>query len=320
MDMDKWPYHSGLKTTATFIGNKKRKTEALRLFEDFRESNIEKIEKFVKGHELSSTTWVPDYDRPYRQFNVSYDSDAYAIMFSGGFDSLSLALRHLEKKERVYLLSVGFNYDERCSAWLTAQILKSVYGESNVKFIKLFDTILIDGEGTSGLAQQPICAFYASHMPEDVFEDIKAVECAYVMNDDAISYLSELKAIYSNAMKCHSVSRSRKDFPPMKFPLSKVQHHENICYVRRIEEKYDVIFPTLSAEYIRSRMYEAKNDFVYIIEGECNQDKPNKKCDVHAYIFIEHFRHIGSLKEEFSHSLTKRIKERLENVAEKLES
>ena len=318
--MNKWPYHSGLKTTATFVGNRKRKTDALRLFENFRESNIEKIEKFVKGHELSSKTWMPDYDRPYNMSGVSYESDAYAIMFSGGFDSLSLALRHLEKKERVYLLSVGFNEDERCSAWLTAQILKSVYGEDNVKFIKLFNEILIDGEGTSGLAQQPICAFYASHMPEVVFEDIKAVECAYVMNDDAISYLSELKAIYSNAMKCHSVSRSRKEFPPMRFPLSKVQHYENIDYVRRIEEKYDVIFPTLSAEHVLSRMYETKNDFVYIIEAGENQDKPNKECDVHAYIFIEHLRHIGSLKEEFSHSLTKRIKERLGKAVETLES
>jgi len=316
--MSKWLYHSGLKTTATFIGNRKRKTEALRLFECSREDNIEKIEKFVKGHELSSKTWRLDYDRP--SAYDAYDSDAYAIMFSGGFDSLSLALRHLEKKERVYLLSIGFHEDERCSAWLTAQILKSVYGEDNVKFIKLFDEILIDGEGTFGLTQQPICAFYASHMPEVVFEDIKAVECAYVMNDDAISYLSELKAIYSNAMKCHSVSCSRKDFPPMRFPLSKVQHHENIDYVRRIEEKYDVIFPTLSAEHIRSRMYEAKNDFVYIIEAGENQDKPNKECDVHAYIFIEHLRQINSLKEVFSHSLTKRIKERLEKVAETLES
>ena len=309
MYVDKWPYHSGLKTTATFIGNKQRKTDALRLFEDSRESNIEKIERFVKGHELSSKTWKPSYDRPYSTFGTSYDSDAYAIMFSGGFDSLSLALRHLEKKERVYLLSVGFNEDERRSAWLTAQILKSVYGEDNIKFIKLFDTILIDGEGTSGLAQQPICAFYASHMPDAVFESIKAVECAYVMNDDAISYLSELKAIYSNAMKCHSVSRSRKDFPPMRFPLSKVTHHENIAYVRQVEEKYDVIFPTLSAEYVQSRMYEAKNDFVYIIEAGSNQDKPNKECDVHAYIFIEHLRHIGSLKEEFSRSTTESIKE-----------
>ena len=278
-------FKSGLRSTATFSGVCGCKTEALRLFESSRNKNIVRIEKFAEAHKAEAIDWEPFYDI------VSYDEEAtgkppvYAIMFSGGFDSLSLALRHLEKKERVCLMSVGFNENERCSAWLTVQILKSIYGEEYIKLIKLFDTITVrNGESTSGLTQQPFCAFYASHMPDSVADTAKAVECAYVMNDDAISYLNELKAIYSNAMKCHK----NKSFPPMKFPLSKTAHFENIEYVQQIEAKHDVIFPALSSEFVKARMYKTKCKRVYIIEAGSNQEKPNKECDVYAYVFIEH--------------------------------
>ena len=73
-------------------------------------------------------------------------------MFSGGFDSLSLALRHLEKGERVVLLSVGFS-EERTTSSLTVKLLKSIYNNAVVGPIKLFADIFIDLEGVNGLMQ-----------------------------------------------------------------------------------------------------------------------------------------------------------------------
>lgn len=228
--------------------------------------------------------WKSEFQSPLHDLSP-WPKDSYAIMFSGGFDSLSLALRHLEKGERVYLLSIGFS-EERVSSSLTIQFLKSVYGEEVVIGpIKLFSDIYVDGESMTGLTQQPFTAFYASYMPDYVRRSIKAVECAYIMNDDAISYQNEIKAIYNNAMKCHFTER---EYPPMKFPLTKVTHKENLDYVASIEKKYQIIFPAFSSEGLVCKKYIDRNhNILYTIRGGINSNKPNKMCNVSGYLILE---------------------------------
>lgn len=240
--------------------------------------NASKIE-----NKLFFREWKPEFQN---SLSLSpWPKDSYAIMFSGGFDSLSLALRHLEKGERVYLLSIGFS-EERVSSSLTIQFLKSVYGkEVVIGPIKLFSDIYVDGESMTGLTQQPFTAFYASYMPDYVCHSIKAVECAYIMNDDAISYQNEIKAIYNNAMKCHFTEH---EYPPMKFPLTKVTHEENLEYVAKIEKKYQIIFPAFSSEGLVCKKYIDGNDnILYTIRGGINSNKPNKMCNVSGYLILE---------------------------------
>ena len=239
--------------------------------------NASEIEK-----KLIPREWKPNFE--YGN-TCTWNKNAYAIMFSGGFDSLSLALRHLEKGERVYLLSIGFS-EERISSSLTIQFLKSVYGkEAVIGPIKLFSNIYVDGECINGLTQQPFTAFYAAHMPDYVRCSIKAIECAYIMNDDAISYQNEIKAIYNNAMKCHFTEH---EYPPMKFPLIKVTHEENLDYVASIEKKYQIIFPAFSSEGLSCDKYIDGNDnILYTIRGGINSNKPNKMCNVSGYLILE---------------------------------
>ena len=240
--------------------------------------NASEIEK-----KLFPREWKPEFQESLYNLS-SWPKDSYAIMFSGGFDSLSLALRHLEKGERVFLLSVGFS-EERTTSSLTVKLLKSIYNNAVIGPIKLFAPIFIDLEGGNGLVQQPFTAFYAAHMPDRVRQVVKAVECAYVLNDDAISFQNELKAIYNNSVKCHILD---KENPPLKFPLTKVSHYENIEYVANIEKKYQIIFPALSSEGLICNKYTDKNDnTLYTIKGGLNFDKPNKKCDVSGYLILE---------------------------------
>lgn len=240
--------------------------------------NASEIEK-----KLFPREWKPEFQESLYNLS-SWPKDSYAIMFSGGFDSLSLALRHLEKGERVFLLSVGFS-EERTTSSLTVKLLKSIYNDAVIGPIKLFASIFIDLEGGNGLVQQPFTAFYAAHMPDRVRQVVKAVECAYVLNDDAISFQNELKAIYNNSVKCHILD---KENPPLKFPLTKVSHYENIEYVANIEKKYQIIFPALSSEGLICNKYTDKNDnTLYTIKGGLNSDKPNKKCDVSGYLILE---------------------------------
>ncbi len=240
--------------------------------------NASEIEK-----KLFPREWKPEFQESLYNLS-SWPKDSYAIMFSGGFDSLSLALRHLEKGERVFLLSIGFS-EERTTSSLTVKLLKSIYDDAVIGPIKLFAPIFIDLEGGNGLVQQPFTAFYAAHMPDRVRQVVKAVECAYVLNDDAISFQNELKAIYNNSVKCHILD---KENPPLKFPLTKVSHYENLEYVASIEKKYQIIFPALSSEGLICNKYTDKNDnTLYTIQGGTNSDKPNKKCDVSGYLILE---------------------------------
>lgn len=274
----------------TFTNSKEdKKYDILRIYDDYNSTishNLERnIRLTIKKKNLCKREWKPDFDysHSYYAAHSSWDKDSYAIMFSGGFDSLSLALRHLEKGERVFLLSIGFS-DEQISSSLEVKLLKSIYGEAVIGPIKLFDQIYVDGESTSGLTQQPFTAFYATHMPDAVRNSIKALECAYIMNDDAISFQNELKAIYNNAMKCHTPGRP---YPPIKFPLTKVSHEENIEYVSMIEKKHNVIFPALSSIIVDCSKYVGKENDLYTIIGSENEEKSNKKCNIHGYLIIE---------------------------------
>jgi hypothetical protein len=257
--------------------------DIIRLYDGEEAGPLSKVYIASDKKKLVAKEWKPEFQESL--FNLStWPKDSYAIMFSGGFDSLSLALRHLEKGERVFLLSIGFS-DEQTTSSLTVKLLKSIYNNAVIGPIKIFAPIYIDLEGGNGLLQQPITAFYASHMPDKVREVVKAVECAYVMNDDAISFQNELKAIYNNSIKCHILDKER---PPLKFPLTKVSHEENLEYVASIEKKYQIIFPALSSEYIECRKFaDRNNNTLYIIQGGINSDKPNKMCNVSGYLILE---------------------------------
>lgn len=258
--------------------------DIIRLYDGEEDKPFAKVyNAFEVEQKLFRREWKPEFQESL--YNLSpWPKDSYAIMFSGGFDSLSLALRHLEKGERVFLLSVGFS-EERTTSSLTVKLLKSIYNNAVIGPIKLFAPIFVDLEGGNGLVQQPFTAFYASHMPNSVRRVVKAVECAYVMNDDAISFQNELKAIYNNSMKCHILD---KEHPPLKFPLTKISHEENLEYVANVEKKYQIIFPAFSSEGLSCSKFVDRNDnTLYTIRGGINSDKPNKRCDVSGYLILE---------------------------------
>jgi hypothetical protein len=210
-------------------------------------------------------------------------------MFSGGCDSLSLVLRHLEKGENVALCHVIFNEDETCAAYLTYKLLKKVYGEKVLGFFKLFDPIYVhNGEDTYGYCQQPIASFYAAMIPRSLKDNCKAIESAYIMNDDAISYIKELKAIYNNTVAFKFLEKK----VPYKFPLSKVKHSENVEYIKSIEEKYDIVFPTGSCERPLFTAHRISNNAgleseVYMYSCNTNCEKENKVNETYGYLIFD---------------------------------
>lgn len=236
-----------------------------------------------------------DYEMKMSDINFTYPKDFLSnvkkvcVMFSGGCDSLSLALRHLEAGENVALCHIIFNEDETCAAYLTYKMLRKVYGERVLGFFKLFDPIYANnGEDTIGYCQQPIASFYASMIPRCLKDNCKAIESAYIINDDAISYIKELKAIYNNALAFKHMEKK----VPYKFPLSKVKHFENIDFIKSIEEKYNIVFPTGSSvrPSLTAYRFSTKDGlestlYAYSCRTDCK--KENKVNETYGYIMFD---------------------------------
>lgn len=68
------------------------------------------------------------------------------------------------------------------------------------------------------------------------------------MNDDALSFEEELKAIYENHIKSRIYRPSK--FPELTFPLRKKKHIDNVQFVNEVQENKGVIFPVSSIESI----------------------------------------------------------------------
>ena len=275
------------KSKAKFESENKTTFRVARLFEFKRKSNNLKINKLVKNLKETSLQKV-DSDFISGSF---YDSDSkyYAVLFSGGIDSLSLAIRHLEKGDKVVLISINFNANEQTIAYLCSRVLKKIYGSGSVRFLKIFsDVFFLGHEFNGGLNQQPICAHYAAYLPIYLMEKAEAVEIAYVMNDNAISFLEELKTIYDTTVKCKYFCENIHT-APLQFPLKQTFHAENIELINIIEKKYNVIFPTVSQENPQVKTYKTKNSTVYLITGNAPDTAPNKNYNVQGYVFVEDF-------------------------------
>lgn len=189
---------------------------------------------------------------PYLQKYNNKDSlpAKHLIMFSGGYDSLSLALRYLEKGESVMLFSLTFDTEMTPFVSLQGIILNYLYPGlvKGIHFLgndQFADSCI---EHVNGMVQQPFTAFFAGRIKNEILEKAETFDCAYCMNDDALSFEKELKKIYENHIKSRIFTPSK--FPKLTFPLRKTKHIINVEYVNDIQEQKNVIFPVSSLESI----------------------------------------------------------------------
>lgn len=186
-----------------------------------------------------------------KRYNNTDSSPAkHLIMFSGGYDSLSLTLRYLEKGESVMLFSLVFDPEMTPFVSLQDLILNHLY-PGLVKGIHILGNEQFADpciEHTNGMVQQPFTAFFAGRISNEILEKAETFDCAYCMNDDALSFEEELKAIYENHIKSRIYRPSK--FPELTFPLRKKKHIDNVQFVNEVQENKGVIFPVSSIESI----------------------------------------------------------------------
>lgn len=259
----------------------------------------------IRQYEKKTNTKAESNNRnDYAKIKSSYPrriGPHYNVLFSGGADSLALVLRHLEKKEKVALHTILFNETDCFIINKIIDLLKAFYGGLVNGPYQLFDTITVhNGESLTGYNQQPICAFYSAFIGDELKIDAIATEIAYCMNDDAISYLSELNNIYENTM---SLKVCEFDYPKLSFPLTKTKHIENVSFIKDIENKFNIMFPYICGEYTSIRSVDVGPYTIEYVETE-NKDTENKKGAPDGYILIS--IHYDS-KKKIRDSLLKKV-------------
>lgn len=224
-------------------------------------------------------------------YNQRSDPAKHLIMFSGGYDSLSLALRYLEKGESVMLFSLIFDPEMTPFVALQGLILNHLYPNliKGVHFIGNEQFADCSIEHTVGMVQQSITAFFAGRIKNEILEAAETFDCAYCMNDDALSYEKELKAIYENHINSRIYGPSK--FPELTFPLKKKKHIDNVHFVNEVQENKGVIFPVNSLEScdLCIDYFVVKKSLYMLMRKNCDFElhKDNKEggFDFGGYIF-----------------------------------
>lgn len=224
-------------------------------------------------------------------YSQKSDPAKHLIMFSGGYDSLSLALRYLEKGESVMLFSLIFDPEMTPFVALQGLILNYLYPNlvKGVHFLGNEQFADCSIEHTVGMVQQSITAFFAGRIKNEILENAETFDCAYCMNDDALSYEKELKAIYENHINSRIYGPSK--FPELTFPLKKKKHIDNVHFVNEVQENKGVIFPVSSLEScdLCIDYFVVKKSLYMMMRKNCDFEihKDNKEggFDFGGYIF-----------------------------------
>ena len=193
---------------------------------------------------------------------VDVDQPHYNVMFSGGWDSVSLIIRHLEKGEAVVPFYIIFDEKWVSIAKLTINILRKVYGAKLLDSLHImFGPLYCRGNEESALAQQSFAAFYASRIDRRFQEHAIATEIAYCMNDDAISYLDDLKALYDASLRItYPVMQNPT---PLNFPQTKFKHRDNSDFVENWMRNKGIALPVTGLD-------NCEVSFEYAIDKENN--------------------------------------------------
>ena len=191
------------------------------------------------------------------------------ILFSGGLDSTYLAWRNLKDGHEVVLKTIKIeNNENKTKMEMTAidKIHAELYKEfsNKVTLDKEFVKVNINTSFTCSLrfSQMPIWIFSSLFLSSDFDE----IQIGYVMNDDAVSHIGDLKRMYSSYQPIYS-----RKLPKLSFPIIK-------------RKKYELL-EELPNNY--------KNLVVFCETPNINEDGTNRECGTcHSckrYMFEEIF-------------------------------
>lgn len=164
------------------------------------------------------------------------------VLFSGGLDSTYLIWKNLEEGNVVLPIYIEIKNNEYKSEieknriYLIYDLLYEKYGNIIEKPLELLDICLKSscGGGELLFKQLPIWLLGVLYLQD---KSVDEIQLGYVMNDDMVSYVDDVKTIYD------SYKSILRKIIPLKFPLLKTKKNEIISELPK--EYFDL---TISCE------------------------------------------------------------------------
>lgn len=163
------------------------------------------------------------------------------VLFSGGLDSTYLVWKNLEEGNVVVPIYIDIknNRDkvklEKNRAELLVNKFRDKYTSDKIDHVRYPLTIEVSGNNVADLAQVPVWIMGLTYSQG---YDLDEIQIAYVMNDDAISYLSEIKKLYKSYELITKYNKPR--LTPLKFPLAQTNKYQMLAELPQ-EYKYLIV-------------------------------------------------------------------------------
>lgn len=215
-----------------------------KLKEKLQKSNSKKGFQFLDFSELKKKYSL---DISGDVFGDTVNVPHYNVLLSGGWDSVALVLRHLEKGEKVLPFFINFAEELEPIVQLIVTVLRKVYGGEAIGSLKpLFSPVYLTGTEAMSLGQQSCAAYYASRIRDEYLENSIATEIAYCMNDDALSFEDNLQSIYKSSYYCKYPVPEK--YVPLEFPEKKIKHYDNASFVLNWMNKHEIYLPVTALD------------------------------------------------------------------------
>lgn len=158
------------------------------------------------------------------------------VFFTGGLDSTYLIYKNLEEGNNVQPVYIEISNNEnktkveKQNVETLVRKFKADYGNDRIYYAKYPTEIGIYGSHSMHYPQPFLWLMNALMIDTRGYDEI---QLAYVLNDDAVSFVDDIKKIYNNKLFDNFVSSERRN--KLKFPLLKVSKNE---IVKELPEKY----------------------------------------------------------------------------------
>lgn len=158
------------------------------------------------------------------------------ILWSGGLDSTFLIWKNLTEGNKVIAKYIELENNEHKSEMELDAIykLRKLFKEEfkdNFEYSYLLSIDIVESAHTVRLPQYPS---WFTGCVYGLGDNIDEIQLGYVMNDDAISYLDDMKSLWKAYEPLYNGSTP---FPELTFPLTKI-HKKDYISVFNFPKKY----------------------------------------------------------------------------------
>lgn len=229
------------------------------------------------------------------------------VLFTGGLDSTYLLYKNLKEGKEVtpFYIEITTNVEktkmERRSCQKIWDLLRNEFGYK-LNYMKDIVTIGISYQctGSSALPQMPLWIFGCWQLQGYYRKELTELQIGYVMNDDAISYLEEMKKVYYS-YECLVDEHYEGGMIPLNFPLIKYNKKQIM----------DLIPENIAAEVMSCESVIEIGDDHYSC-GECNPCTKYKQMETPYYnsYLAQKFTQLYSYKQLLGgHEINNRARE-----------